>query len=570
MRFRILKYLPPTRTPPRPPRPRPAITQDNAFWFEGAREHKLLIQRCTSCGTLRHPPLPACGTCGSFEWDTVEASGRGTLYSFVVVHYPQVPRSNTRCRSAWSSSRRGRAWWRTSAVWSPAAIVVGMELRAEFVDHDDELSLPVVRRRPGSSVQAGGPDGLRLQRGAARRLGGGDRAVLGAGGPRARRRPWSGRDDRIDRALWRALADADLLGLAVPESEGGAGHGLMELCLLLEAQGNAVAPVPLWATLVLGALPIAHFGSEAQRARWLPGVVSGDVVLTAALTGSAASPTSSPAVRGDGTRRRLGARRHRAGGAPGAPGGPDRGAGPYRGRRRAARARRPGGARRLARARPDHQPRGPSAPASRRGDGRGRGGPGRCRRRPFDARLPVGGGHDRVVRAAGRRVRGGAHTDRGLPERPSSVRAPAEHVPGHDAAGGGRRHRHRGDAGHLAERRVALRQRARRRRRGVGGQMAGLRARAADGARHPTPPRRHGCGHHLPDPPLLPVGQADRAAPGRPERATGAARRGHRRAGAARTRRRSSDDGAGRRGRPSSTSRSATSCRRSSCPSRGH
>ena len=78
----------------------------------------------------------------------------------------------------------------------------------------------------------------------------------------------------------------------------------MELCLLLEAQGNAVAPVPLWATLVLGALPIAHFGSEAQRARWLPGVVSGDVVLTAALTGSAASPTSSPAVRataqGDG------------------------------------------------------------------------------------------------------------------------------------------------------------------------------------------------------------------------------------------------------------------------------
>jgi len=104
-------------------------------------------------------------------------------------------------------------------------------------------------------------------------------------------------DDRIDRALWQALADADLLGLAVPESEGGAGQGLMELCLLLEAQGNAVAPVPLWATLVLGALPIAHFGSDEQRSRWLPGVVSGDVILTAALTGTAASPTCSPGVR---------------------------------------------------------------------------------------------------------------------------------------------------------------------------------------------------------------------------------------------------------------------------------
>ncbi|HSZ36173.1 MAG TPA: acyl-CoA dehydrogenase family protein, partial [Acidimicrobiales bacterium] len=103
-------------------------------------------------------------------------------------------------------------------------------------------------------------------------------------------------DDRIDRELWQALAGADLLGLAVPEAEGGAGHGLLELCLLLEAQGNAVAPVPLWSTLVLGALPLARFGSSSQRTRWLPGVVAGDVMLTAALTGTAASPTSTPPV----------------------------------------------------------------------------------------------------------------------------------------------------------------------------------------------------------------------------------------------------------------------------------
>ena len=105
--------------------------------------------------------------------------------------------------------------------------------------------------------------------------------------------------DRIDRDLWKALADADLLGLAIPESDGGAGYGLMELCLLLEAQGNAVAPVPLWSTLVLGALPLARFGSAAQRAAWLPGVIAGDVILTAALSGSANSPTSMPSVRAD-------------------------------------------------------------------------------------------------------------------------------------------------------------------------------------------------------------------------------------------------------------------------------
>ncbi len=104
-------------------------------------------------------------------------------------------------------------------------------------------------------------------------------------------------EERFDRELWQALAAADLLGLSVPEEQGGGGFGLLELCLLLEAQGNVVAPVPLWATLVLGALPLARFGSPAQQAAWLPGVVAGDVVLTAALSGSALSPTSSPAVR---------------------------------------------------------------------------------------------------------------------------------------------------------------------------------------------------------------------------------------------------------------------------------
>jgi alkylation response protein AidB-like acyl-CoA dehydrogenase len=103
-------------------------------------------------------------------------------------------------------------------------------------------------------------------------------------------------EDRVDRELWAALAEADLLGLAVPEAQGGAGYGLMELCLLLQAQGNVVAPVPLWATLVLGALPLARFGTPAQQSAWLPGVVAGEVMLTAALTGSANSVNGLPTV----------------------------------------------------------------------------------------------------------------------------------------------------------------------------------------------------------------------------------------------------------------------------------
>ena len=89
--------------------------------------------------------------------------------------------------------------------------------------------------------------------------------------------------ERFDPKLWAELAQAGLLGMAIPEAHGGAGHGLLELCALLEEAGSAVAPLPLWQTLVLGAMTIERFGSDAQRARFLPRVASGECILTAAL-----------------------------------------------------------------------------------------------------------------------------------------------------------------------------------------------------------------------------------------------------------------------------------------------
>ena len=163
MHFRILKYLPPPRppaagaastaAPERPPRPRPALTQDNAFWFEGARAYHLLIQHCTSCGTLRHPPLPACGTCRSFEWDTVTASGRGTLYSFVVVHYPQVPSFDYPLAIGLVELEEGTRVVANVEGADRRDLHIGMALEATFVDYDDELSLPVFR--PASAPSGG-------------------------------------------------------------------------------------------------------------------------------------------------------------------------------------------------------------------------------------------------------------------------------------------------------------------------------------------------------------------------------------------------------------------------------
>jgi acyl-CoA dehydrogenase len=115
--------------------------------------------------------------------------------------------------------------------------------------------------------------------------------------------------DRVDDALWSELAKANLLGLAIPDEHGGSGLGLTELCLVLEQQGRAVAPVPLWATTVLGALPITRFGTPDQRARWLPEVALGEVRLSAALNEVAASAHNHPTMLaerdGDGDGWRL-------------------------------------------------------------------------------------------------------------------------------------------------------------------------------------------------------------------------------------------------------------------------
>jgi alkylation response protein AidB-like acyl-CoA dehydrogenase len=89
--------------------------------------------------------------------------------------------------------------------------------------------------------------------------------------------------DGSDLALWKTLAEANLLGVAVPEAQGGIGLGFFELCALLVELGRAVSPLPALPALAMGGLAIARFGSEAQRERWLVPLARGELVLTAAL-----------------------------------------------------------------------------------------------------------------------------------------------------------------------------------------------------------------------------------------------------------------------------------------------
>jgi uncharacterized OB-fold protein len=165
-RFRILKYTPAggkegqrgggrgLRRGGRSLRPRPVINRDNAGFWQGVAEHRLLIQRCRECETLRFPWLPGCNACGCQVWDTVEASGEGTVFSHVVMHHPPFP--------AFSASEEAGPYavalielaegvrMVSNVVGVPCDKVrTGMSVKLEFLRTDPGLELPVFRGSEG-------------------------------------------------------------------------------------------------------------------------------------------------------------------------------------------------------------------------------------------------------------------------------------------------------------------------------------------------------------------------------------------------------------------------------------
>ncbi|MGW0688414.1 bifunctional MaoC family dehydratase N-terminal/OB-fold nucleic acid binding domain-containing protein [Streptomyces sp. NPDC002754] len=146
-RWRTLRFRPADSTlkEPRPLRPRPALNRDNAFWFEAAKEHRLLIQRCVPCATLRHPPGPSCPHCGSLEWDTVRASGRGRVHTFTVNHHPRHPAFDYPLVVAVVELAEGTRLITNLTGVAPEDVTVDMPVVLDWLDADPELTLPVFR-----------------------------------------------------------------------------------------------------------------------------------------------------------------------------------------------------------------------------------------------------------------------------------------------------------------------------------------------------------------------------------------------------------------------------------------
>jgi uncharacterized protein len=130
---------------------RPAPDSLTSFFWDGARDHRLLIQRCDDCGRFQHPPEPICHHCLSFSLGAGEVSGRGTIYSFEVA---------TQAFHPWFADKIPFVIAVVELIEQPnlklitnivevdpdsAAISVGAEVEVTWQQLDDEFTLPVFR-----------------------------------------------------------------------------------------------------------------------------------------------------------------------------------------------------------------------------------------------------------------------------------------------------------------------------------------------------------------------------------------------------------------------------------------
>ncbi|RRQ25995.1 DNA-binding protein [Rhodococcus sp. Eu-32] len=146
MVFRVLKFAPTSPDAPAVPvdRIRPVASQETEFFWEGTKVGELRIQRVQD-GSLRHPPIPAIWQDKSKPVDYVVASGKGTVFSYVVHHAPAVPGRTLPFVVALVELEEGVRMLGELRGVEPSDVAIGSAVQVEYVRIDDDLTLPVWR-----------------------------------------------------------------------------------------------------------------------------------------------------------------------------------------------------------------------------------------------------------------------------------------------------------------------------------------------------------------------------------------------------------------------------------------
>ncbi|WP_371185612.1 OB-fold domain-containing protein [Thalassotalea maritima] len=152
--FRVFKFRPhkkpepvkqeSAQAVPKIKRSKPVISDDNAFFWDGVAKHELRIQQCPSCETLQHPPGPICSTCQHMDMSYIKSSGKGHIYSFVVMHYPEVPPFDHPNPIALVELEEGTRIVAGLVGVKKEHLSIGQAVEVSFETYDDgELTLPM-------------------------------------------------------------------------------------------------------------------------------------------------------------------------------------------------------------------------------------------------------------------------------------------------------------------------------------------------------------------------------------------------------------------------------------------
>ncbi len=149
MLFRVLKFKPEPKPAPDQRQDefvlRPMKNRDTEFFWQGTAAGELRLQQCGACAALRHPPGPACPACGALDRTYVVASGRGTVFSYVVHRHPPVPGRELPILLVLVDLEEGVRMVGELVGAEAEEIEIGMPVSVGFRRIDDDLTLPVWR-----------------------------------------------------------------------------------------------------------------------------------------------------------------------------------------------------------------------------------------------------------------------------------------------------------------------------------------------------------------------------------------------------------------------------------------
>ena len=128
---------------------RPLVDFDNQGFWEAAKQHKLVFQKCKDCGLLVHRPRPMCPRCNSMEKEWAPSTGKGVVYSWVNFVYANAAYPGIKVPYTVVVVEMAEGVRIISNLYDvkPEEVYVGMPVEVVFDDIADDLTLPKFRKR---------------------------------------------------------------------------------------------------------------------------------------------------------------------------------------------------------------------------------------------------------------------------------------------------------------------------------------------------------------------------------------------------------------------------------------